>query len=88
MKKYSAEWIEEQVLGHGYTKLLVHNCALCGYPCGYRFSSAHGVEYDHGCWCNSVNIVTTNGSFQHIADLFAIQGSDEIRERMAARFSK
>lgn len=31
-------------------KLIVHNCSMCGYPCGFIIDK-DGLGYDTGCYC-------------------------------------
>lgn len=46
----TVEELKEQAQKIGLTRYPVHNCSMCGYPCGYNI---HGdnVEYDSGCDC-------------------------------------
>lgn len=50
----------EEVLNKMKTgkKFLIHNCSLCGYPCGYIFKKFIEkpdklLVYDSGCYCTN-----------------------------------
>lgn len=49
MKK-TPEELKNQVKLKGINKWTVHNCSMCGYPCGYVFRG-EDVFYDPGCDC-------------------------------------
>lgn len=50
----SKEFLEKQVISRGITEWNMHDCSLCGYPCGYLFQVIDNkvkVSYDRGCYC-------------------------------------
>ena len=46
----------------------IHNCSMCGYPCGYIFRG-DSVSYDCGCDCVAyTNIIQS--SWEEVADFY------------------
>jgi hypothetical protein len=48
----SPEELKEQATKIGLHRWRVHNCSMCGYPCGYEIHD-NEVFYDSGCDCVS-----------------------------------
>lgn len=46
----TAEELKQQAKKIGLKFWLIHNCSICGYPCGYDISG-NEVFYDSGCDC-------------------------------------
>lgn len=46
----SSEEFKIQAAKIGITRWPIHNCSICGYPCGYLFHDDQ-VFYDSGCDC-------------------------------------
>jgi hypothetical protein len=87
--KYSEEWLRNHVAENGYNRLTTHPCSLCGVNVGWLFgeeAEPHEVVHQSACGC----VITPHRptSFTEIAEAFAMQSSDEIRERMLAGFRK
>ena len=36
-----------------HTRLVVHKCILCYYPCGFFYSETNLLYFDAGCYCGS-----------------------------------
>lgn len=53
------------------TEWLIHDCAICGYHCGYLFDGEH-VFYDSGCYCTSGAPLRPK-TWQHVADHYNMQ---------------
>lgn len=48
--------IKKQIIELKLKEWIIHNCSLCNYPCGYKFSISRdevSVYYDCGCNCSS-----------------------------------
>jgi len=41
------------------TKLVIHECSMCWYPCGYSWFFGNQWGYDTGCYCTALS-----GGFQ------------------------
>lgn len=83
-EKYSAKWVESEVRRRGARNLKVHNCSMCGYPCGYLFGADDDlppVVYDSGCDCTR-GYSYCPSSYEDVAALLRMQSSDEIREKL------
>lgn len=48
----TADELKAQAEKLGLKRWTVHNCSMCGYPCGYLIAG-DVVEYDPGCGCVS-----------------------------------
>lgn len=66
----TAEEVRESILRNKITDIPVHECGLCGYPCGYRIYGDK-VFYDNGCDC--VWGGETERTFNDIAHLINMQ---------------
>jgi hypothetical protein len=54
----------------------VHDCSICGYPCGYQFSG-DDVYYDSGCWCVSYSDKRKK-SWDDVASFYNMQSHPDI----------
>lgn len=50
MKKITVEELKQAIKDKGITRWIIHECSMCGYPCGYYFCGDI-VKYDSGCDC-------------------------------------
>lgn len=50
-------------------KLNIHDCSLCGYPCGY-LSDGDNLFYDSGCYCVSYSPNVRGRSWHELDDYF------------------
>ena len=50
MKKITVEELKKAVKEKGIKRWIIHECSMCGYPCGYYFAGDK-VKYDAGCNC-------------------------------------
>lgn len=71
----TTEEIKELIENNNITSIPVHDCSICGYPCGYVINE-HGVFYDSGCDCVSYSGLRVE-SFSAIADLYNMQSNPE-----------
>ena len=46
----TTEELKTQAREKGITRWKIHNCSMCGYPCGYIINGDI-VQYDSGCNC-------------------------------------
>lgn len=46
----TVEELKAQAKLKGITRYFVHDCSMCGYPCGYIIKG-DTVSYDSGCLC-------------------------------------
>lgn len=83
--KYSAEWVRDQVKAKSARNLPLHQCSLCNEWVGYQFNDAFGPLYDSSCGCKSEP--PRRKSYQDVADMLAMQSSDEIRDRIMSRLA-
>lgn len=64
----TADDFKQAVEDRGITKWPVHDCSICGYPCGYIFQEGL-VGYDSGCDCvNYTNIQLR--SYEDVAEFY------------------
>lgn len=59
----------------------VHDCSMCGYPCGYRFGDAGAVAYDSGCYCVNYCPNIQPRDFADVARQINVQ-NDEWRKKL------
>jgi hypothetical protein len=64
----------------GITSWPIHNCSICGYPCGYRFDRRGGVWYDGGCHCVGESRVQ-DSSWNAVAEHYNRQTSPDVVRR-------
>lgn len=64
----------------------LHNCSMCGYPCGYHFRESGAVEYDAGCDCVNYGPAITTRDYADVAAQINMQ-NDEWRSKMLAEVS-
>lgn len=64
----------------------VHNCSMCGYPCGYHFRECGVVEYDSGCDCVRYGPEITLRDYEDVAHQINMQ-NDEWRAKLLAEIS-
>jgi hypothetical protein len=81
MEKVTAEAVKEHIKSNGTKRWKLHNCSMCGYPCGYIFSDDGSVDYDSGCDCVSYGPNITPRNYGDLAETLNMQ-TPEIRERM------
>lgn len=84
--KYSAGWIREQVEAKNAYSLPINQCTFCRDWVGYFFNAVgENVFYDSSCGCKSEP--PRRESYQGVADMLAVQSSDEIRDRIMSRLT-
>ena len=82
MEKYSAEWIKEQVGTR--TRLPLRNCTLCNTELYYLVKEDR-IFFDGNCDCVSYTTQLIESSWDKLAATFALQSSDEIRDKLMER---
>lgn len=83
MKKYSAEWVRDQVRSANAYKLDHHECSLCGVMVRYGFNppgTEPEVYFRSMCGCSYSP--DRPATWDDVADWLNMQSSDEIRERI------
>lgn len=50
--KRTKEELMKQIKEHDIKRWTIHNCSMCGYPCGYLIEGDN-IFYDCGCDCVS-----------------------------------
>lgn len=50
----------------------IHDCSICGYPCGYVFENGH-VRYDSSCDCVKYGSSIKYRTYQEIADHYNME---------------
>ena len=58
----------------------IHDCAICGYHCGYVFRGEN-VFYDSGCSCGNFNGFQPR-DFESVADHYNMQDSPRVIKEM------
>lgn len=58
----------------------VHDCSMCGYPCGYLFNDDE-VAYDSGCDCVRYSPVIQPRTYADVANQINMQ-NDEWRKKL------
>jgi hypothetical protein len=71
---------EKQAIDKGITKWLIHDCSMCGYPCGYYFEQNGEVYYDNGCDCTR-RYVYRKVSWEDVANHYNIQDHPDCIKR-------
>lgn len=88
-KKYSAEWVEDQVREKKANKLPHHDCAICGQWVSYKFYPVMNDKYDvrffSSCGCGSAP--PQPSSFAKISDWLRMQSTDEMRDKIMSRLA-
>lgn len=69
----------------------LHNCSMCGYPCGYmvNLEKKEGdveVLYDNGCDCGFGRSMR-HSSFEEMFESYNMQTNTDVRLRIAKEFS-
>ena len=59
---------------------LIHNCSLCGYPCGYHFRD-NEVYYDSGCDCTDSS-TWSDRTWDDVADHYNMQKNEKYIKEM------
>ena len=62
------EELKSQASQRGLKKWIIHNCSMCGYPCGFIFRD-DGVLYDSGCGCADY-IDTRQSSWEEVEQTY------------------
>lgn len=62
------------------TEWRIHNCSLCGYPCGYVFNEGR-VGYDSGCDCTGGSHLSSR-SYWDVAHFYNTQTNPEYIAKM------
>lgn len=63
----TSEELKEQAKKIGLKKWKVHECSMCGYPCGYIIESER-ISYDPGCYCSGGYV--EERTWQDLADQY------------------
>lgn len=87
---YTPEEFQKRAEEKGLTKWRVHDCLLCGYPCGFLFGkSAYRdpldpleVAYDSGCDCVSYGPSIRLCKWDSVAKFFNAQENPETIKKM------
>lgn len=58
----------------------IHNCSLCGYPCGFLFRGDK-VFFDCGCYCVTTHEVRKS-NLSEVCGHYNIQDSTEYIQKM------
>jgi hypothetical protein len=80
--KYSAPWISQQIGERSW--LPVRACSMCGTDIGYVVNGT-SVWFRSDCDCVSYETPDRRSSFDEIADMLAMQYTDEHRDERMAR---
>lgn len=67
---------ERAVAKLGLLRFNIHDCSICGYPCGFVFN--HGrIGYDSGCDCGSYDPGIRVREWQDLADHYNRQTNEQ-----------
>lgn len=76
----SGDDFKKQAVKLNITKWPMHDCSICGYPCGYLFRGDE-VFYDSGCDCvNYTNIQPRN--WEDVAEHYNMQSHPDVIKKM------
>ena len=84
----------EMILVNGdsrrFAKWTIHDCSMCGFPCGYLVNlevkpGEVEVAYDSGCDCRYGHNYSSR-SWEEMYSHYTMQSNDEVKRKMAAEF--
>ena len=79
--KRSPEEFQKQAAEKGLTKWAIHDCSLCGYPCGYIFHDGQ-VSYDSGCYCVTYYPNIQPRTWDSVVEIYEMQDNPETIKQM------
>lgn len=77
----TVEEFKKQAKLKNITKVWVHDCSICKYPCGYIINNDATVTYDSGCDCVSYHGYRPS-SFDEVASFYNIQTDEKVIQEM------
>lgn len=72
----TAQDFKEQAEKNKITWWNIHDCSMCGYPCGYLIHNGE-VSYDNGCNCTGSENINPR-TWEDIAGQYNMQSSPNI----------
>ena len=76
--------LKKRAAGRG--KVVLRNCSMCGYPCGYLWASSGQLLYDSGCDCTTTPYVTGQRDDSDLIDILEMNKDTGLAERMLAQW--
>lgn len=85
MNDVTPEQVKEACLAAGLTRVVAHNCSICGYPCAYIIDGEQ-LFYDIGCDCTARPSTLEARDWSSASSWINVQQTDEGKQRVAEKF--
>lgn len=86
MRKVTAEEVRQSCIKNQITRVISHDCSLCGVPVGYSIRGDE-ILFHPQCGCSSGYYPPEPRTWQDLSDWINMQSNEKAWDEIAGRFS-